>query len=101
MKTVCDTPAAERCSANNSLRTVSFYCSAPGAKSVELVGTFNQRQPVLMRPGTDEWWFFQLELPLGQHQCHFLVDGNRKLNPQTSGTARDNANQPVSLIVVN
>ncbi len=48
----------------------------------------------------DGWWFIQVELPHGHHQYRFLVDGQPTLDPQASGTARDDDNQPVSLVAV-
>ncbi len=100
MNAVIDKRASELYSARNSLRPTNFYCSAPGAKSVELAGDFNHWQPTPMRQRVDGWWFIQVELPHGHHQYHFLVDGQPTLDPQASGTARDEDNQPVSLVAV-
>ncbi len=100
MNAVTDTRASEVYPARNSLRPVNFYCSAPGAKCVDLAGDFNDWQPIPMRQRVDGWWFIQMELPHGHHQYHFLVDGQPALDPQASGTARDSDNQPVSLIAV-
>ena len=100
MNAAYDTPATELYSARNSLRPVNFYCSAPGAKFVELAGDFNNWQSLPMHQRVDGWWFIQVELPHGHHQYHFLVDGQPTLDPQASGTARDSDNQAVSLIAV-
>ncbi len=100
MNAVIDTPASQVYSASNSLRPTNFYCSAPDAKSVHLAGDFNHWHPIPMSRRVDGWWFIQVELPHGHHQYHFLVDGRLTLDPQASGTARDDNNQPVSLVAV-
>ncbi len=100
MKTVFETPANQLYSASNSHRPINFYCSAPGAKSVDLAGDFNDWHPVPMRQRDTGWWFIQVELPHGHHRYRFLVDGQPTLDPLASGTARDGDNQPVSLIAV-
>jgi serine protease AprX len=59
---------------------VTFYCHAPGARSVELVGSFNGWQPVAggmweARPGV---WQIMLPPPApGTHAYKFLIDGQR------------------------
>ncbi len=100
MNAVYDKPATQLYSARNSLRPVNFYCSAPGAKAVHLAGDFSHWRPIAMIRRVDGWWFIQVELPHGHHQYHFLVDGQPTLDPQASGTARDEDNQPVSLVAV-
>ncbi len=100
MNAVIDAPASQVYSARNSLKPTNFYCAAPLAKSVELAGDFSHWHPLPMRQRVDGWWFIEVDLPHGHHQYHFLVDGQRALDPQASGTARDSDNQPVSLIAV-
>ena len=100
MNAVIDTPANQLYSASNSLRPTNFYCSAQDAKSVHLAGDFNHWHPLPMSRRVDGWWFIQVELPHGHHQYHFLVDGQPTLDPQASGTASDDDNQPVSLVAV-
>ena len=95
-----DKPAGELYSARNSLKPTNFYCDAPSAKSVQIAGDFNQWHPVPMHQRVDGWWFIQMLLPHGHHQYHFLLDGQPALDPQASGTARDDDNHPVSLVAV-
>jgi len=97
---IYDKPASELYSARNSLKPTNFYCDAPSAKSVQIAGDFNQWHPVPMHQRVDAWWFIQMLLPHGHHQYHFLVDGRPTLDPQASGTARDDDNHPVSLLAV-
>lgn len=87
-------------SAHNNIKPVNFYCSARGAKQVHLSGDFNHWYPILMEHRDDGWWYIQLWLPHGHHQYRFLVDGEPMLDPHASGTARDERNEPVSLIAV-
>jgi len=46
------------------------------------------------------YWVTSLELPHGHHQYLFLVDGNPELDPKASGRARNERNEPVSLIAI-
>ncbi len=100
INTVHDAVGSPPYSASNSLRPTNFYCSAPGARFVCLAGDFNHWHPVAMHRRADGWWFIQLELPHGHHRYHYLVDGRPTLDPQASGRARDDNNQPVSLVAV-
>ncbi len=86
--------------ARDSLRSVRFYCAAPRARSVELTGDFTSWRPLRMQHLTDGWWFYQLELCHGHHLYRFLVDGEPVLDPQATGTARDERNEQASLIAV-
>jgi len=100
MNAIDDKCAGQRYSARNTLKPINFYCAAPRAKSVLIAGSFNHWHPVPMRQQVDGWWFIQVLLVHGHHQYHFLVDGQPMLDPQAAGTARDDKNQPVSLVAV-
>jgi 1,4-alpha-glucan branching enzyme len=89
-----------RYSAENSDKPVNFYCAAPNAKSVEVVGDFNNWHPLPMRRTIDGWWFSQIQLCHGHHQYRFLVDGNPMLDPHATGVAHDEHDEQVSLIAV-
>jgi 1,4-alpha-glucan branching enzyme len=89
-----------RYSAKNSLKPVNFFCAAPRAKIVQLVGDFNAWHPFSMHRQLDGWWYIQIALSHGHHQYRFLVDGHPTLDPQASGVARDEGNEPVSIIAV-
>jgi len=87
-------------SAKNTVKPINFYCPARGAKTVHLAGDFNHWYPILMEQRDDDWWFIQVWLPHGYHQYRFLVDGEPTLDLHATGTARDEHNEPVSLIAV-
>ena len=74
-------------SAKRTRHHVTFFCRAPGAKQVCLVGDFNE-------------WLASLELTHGHHQYLFLVDGRPVLDPKASGIARNDRNERVSLVAV-
>ena len=60
--------------------TVRFVLFAPQAQQVAVAGTFNQWDPAatpLVRTGTPGMWAATLQLPAGQHQYAFVVDGAR------------------------
>jgi 1,4-alpha-glucan branching enzyme len=96
------TPTLGRYSAKRTRHHVDFFCHAPDAGRVSLVGDFNDWQPdaTLMRRMPDGNWMAALELPHGYHQYLFLVDGKPMLDPRASGKARNQRNEPVSLIPV-
>ncbi len=92
-----------RYSAKNNVKPVSFYCHAPQAKAVCLIGDFNNWEPVLAAPmerQPDGAWTAQVELHHGHHQYVFLVDGEPVLDPHANGIARNEKGGRVSLIAV-
>ena len=86
--------------ASHSIKPVDFCCAARGAKTVHLVGDFNNWHPILMARREEGRWFIQVWLPHGHHQYHFLVDGRPVLDPHAAGTACNERCEPVSLIAV-
>jgi 1,4-alpha-glucan branching enzyme len=89
-------------SARRNLHHVNFFCVAPNAQHVTLVGDFNDWHPAatpLCRM-SDGRWMASLELSHGYHQYLFLVDGRPVLDPKASGVARNNHNERVSLLAV-
>ncbi len=84
------------------LRAVNFICHAPEAKSVELVGDFNNWDPTAhpMQRRPDGGWFLQLELKHGHHRYMFRVDGQLRLDPNAQGITRNEKGERVSLIAV-
>jgi len=48
----------------------------------------------------DGRWMASLDLTHGYHQYLFLVDGTPALDPNATGKARNERNEPVSLIAV-
>ena len=90
---------------NSALRTlhlVDFFCHAPQAKSVALIGDFNRWQPTahLMKRMPDGGWVIRMELPHGHHQYQFLVDGKPTLDPNAMGKMHNERNETVSLIAI-
>jgi len=59
---------------------VTFSLLAPEARSVQLIGSFNQWRPGLhalsVDPGAGQW-IIRLHLAPGRHEYAFLVDGER------------------------
>ena len=100
MNTTYDKPGRELYSARNSLKPVNFYCDAPRAKCVQLAGNFNHWSPVPMQRRVDGWWFIQILLAHGHHRYRLLLDGQPILDPRAAGTARDDQNEPASLLAV-
>jgi len=89
-------------SAKRTRHHVNFFCAAPGASQVCLVGDFNQwdiaATPMLRTP--DGRWMACLELPHGHHRYLFVADGQPKLDPNAAGIVRNERNERVSLIAV-
>ena len=94
--------ALHRYSAKKMQKPINFFCFAPKAKQVELVGDFNQWQsgvhPMNRQP--DGSWTLQIPLHHGHHHYQFLVDGEPTLDPKAQGIARNARNERVSMIAV-
>ncbi len=89
-----------RYSAHNSIKPTSFFCAAPGAKSVCIAGDFNHWTPAVMERRPDGWWYAQISLCHGHHQYRFLVDGKPTLDPKAAGVGHDERGEEVSLVAV-
>lgn len=102
MNTIFGTSTNDRYNAKNMAKPVNFYCAAPTAQFVCLVGDFNGWNPLAnrMRRQPDGCWFAQVQLPHGHHRYCFLVDGQPTLDPRGTGIARNERNERVSLIAV-
>jgi 1,4-alpha-glucan branching enzyme len=84
------------------LRAVNFICRASQAKSVSLVGDFNQWNPAThpMKQMPDHSWLVTVELKHGHHRYAFLVDGVLTLDPQAQGITRNEKGERVCLVPV-
>ena len=84
------------------LRAVNFICNAPQARSVSLVGDFNQWNPTAhpMRQMPDKAWFISVELKHGHHRYAFLVDGRLTLDPRAQGVTKNDHGDRVSMVPV-
>ena len=102
MNMIPSTAGLNRYGARNTIKPVNFYCSAPAAASVVLVGDFNNWDDTShpMRRQVDGSWFLQVLLTHGHHRYLFLVDGKPVLDPRGTGVARNDLNERVSLIAV-
>ena len=89
-------------SARRTRHQVDFFCDAPEAQNVQLVGDFNgwdlAATPMQRMP--DGRWMATLELHHGHHQYLFMVDGTPRLDPKASGITRNDRNERVSLVAV-
>ena len=84
------------------LRAVNFVCNASQARTVSLVGDFNQWNPAAhpMKQMPDRSWLLQVELKHGHHRYAFLVDGVLTLDPHSQGITRNDKGERVSLVPV-
>jgi 1,4-alpha-glucan branching enzyme len=89
-------------SAKSTIKPINFFCAAPEAESVYLIGDFNGWSPSadLMQRREDGWWSLQVPLSHGHHQYLFVVDGTPTLDPHSSGTTRNARYEKVSLVAV-
>jgi 1,4-alpha-glucan branching enzyme len=94
--------AADRYSAKNMAKPVNFYCVAPEAREVVIVGDFNSWTAGVHRleRRPDGSWYIQLPLTHGHHHYRFVVDGQPVLDPRATGVARNEKNERVSLISI-
>jgi 1,4-alpha-glucan branching enzyme len=97
-----DKPRSDRYSAKGMAKPINFYCDAPKAQAVQLVGNFNDWNPAThpMQRRVDGWWFLQVPLAHGHHRYRFLVDGKSVLDPRATGVTRTEWGEAVSLVAV-
>jgi 1,4-alpha-glucan branching enzyme len=98
-------PASPQCSGHvprGTVKPVNFYCDAPNAKSVHVVGDFNDWDPNAhpMERRADGWWFLEVLLGHGHHRYQFLVDGKAMLDPRATGVTFREWSERVSLVAV-
>lgn len=93
------TGALPRYSARRNLHHADFFCLAPQAQRVSLLGDFNEWDPKAtpMARQPDGRWMASLELTHAYHQYLFLVDGKRVLDPSAARKVRNERNEPISL----
>jgi 1,4-alpha-glucan branching enzyme len=93
---------SNRYSAERTRHHHDFFCNAPSASQVCLVGDFNKWQPAAnpMNRMPDGSWMLGLDLSHGYHQYVFFVDGKPVLDPNATGKGRNERNKPVSLIAI-
>ncbi|MCD6338985.1 MAG: isoamylase early set domain-containing protein [Verrucomicrobia bacterium] len=91
-----------RYSAKRNRKPINFFCHAPHAKSVCIIGDFNNWKPgaTPMKRQPDGNWSAQVPLHHGHHRYQFLVDGKPELDPNATGISRNAKNERVSIIAV-
>jgi len=96
MNITSDKPSGYRYGAGKVAKSVTFYCAAPNANSVCLVGDFNRWNPASHpdAPAVDGWWFMRCNSLtattlsiLGGRQSRFL-DPRARVIAATSATSR-------------
>jgi len=90
-----------RYSAKRTRHHADFFCDAPRAEHVCLVGDFNGwdlTTPMHRMP--DGRWMASLELHHGHHPYLFVVDGEPMLDPKANGVTRNDRGERVSLLAV-
>jgi 1,4-alpha-glucan branching enzyme len=83
-------------------KRINFFCIAPRASCVTVIGDFNDWAPdhTPMKRQPDGAWHAQILLHHGHHHYQFLVDGVPTLDPRAQGIARNHRNERVALIAV-
>lgn len=81
---------------------VEFRIYRPVAKSISLVGDFNQWNPEqdLLRKGTDGIWRIRKKLYPGNHRYRFLIDGEATVDLFNPSSSSDDAGDICSLITI-
>ncbi|HEU4995492.1 MAG TPA: glycogen-binding domain-containing protein [Gemmatimonadaceae bacterium] len=73
---------------------------APGARTVEVSGDFNQWSPVSLRETTPDLWEVTLPLPRGTHRISVRINGDSWDAPPGLPSVEDEFNGKVGLIVI-
>ena len=98
-----DAPAQVTPAAAASAQTVRFVIAAPEARSVALVGSFNDWDPAatpLQPAPSGGVWTVEVPLAPGRHEYAFVVDGVRWLADPTAPTATADFGPPNSVVTV-
>lgn len=89
--------------ATPAAQTVRFVIAAPGARSVALVGSFNDWDPgatPLQPAPSGGVWTVAVPLAPGRHEYAFVVDGVRWLADPTAPSAAPDFGPPNSVVTV-
>lgn len=94
--------ALDHYSSKKMVKPVAFRYLAPVARTVHLVGDFNDWDPEAypLERHFDGGWHIRVQLPHGHHHYQFLVDGKPVLDPNAQGVARNELNERVSVVAV-
>ena len=97
-----DTRSGKIFRSKSMFKPVHFYCEAPQARSVSLIGDFNGWNPAAhpMQRQIDGRWYIEVGMTHGHHQYLFLIDGKPAPDPNAMGSVRNERNELVSLIAV-
>ena len=81
---------------------VTFSILAPEAESVLLAGDFSDwaEAPVKLRKLKSGEWKITLDLPPGQHQYHYLIDGQWRDDPSCNQRVPNNHGSQNCLCIV-
>ena len=99
------TPVANVTAITPTLSSVPFTLKLPGAKSVTVIGDFNEwdpaKTPLTKISEKDDLWAVSVMLPPGQFQYQFVVDGEKRLvdpaAPQSVKSEFGDANSVVTV----
>lgn len=77
----------------DSARSHTFRVYLPEATSVELVGTFTawRSSPIAMTRESTGWWSATAEIPAGEHDFSYLVNGASWVADYAASGVRRNA----------
>jgi hypothetical protein len=96
-------PAPVPAAAGNSASATQFVLVAPDAKSVALVGDFNDwslSATRLVRQAGDGVWWVTMKLPPGRYRYAFVVDGKTWRGDPNSPAAADDFGRPNSVVTI-
>jgi hypothetical protein len=88
---------------HDTVYMVRFVLLAPDARSVALVGDFNNwnRATTTLAPEKDGLWTASVVLPPGRHEYAFIVDGEHWMaDPQAKVTIEDDFGTASSIVTV-
>jgi hypothetical protein len=99
------TPVAQTAAETTTARpeVTQFVLVAPGAKSVTLVGDFNDwstSSTRLVRQAGDGVWWVNIALPPGRYRYAFIVDGDNWRSDPNAPAAEDEFGRANSVITI-
>jgi 1,4-alpha-glucan branching enzyme len=79
-----------------------FYLVEPNARSVYLIGDFNNWNPYShpMKRNDRGWWEIEIDLPHGDYSYRFIVDGKHRVDPMGRNIRHDRFNRELTKLLI-
>jgi len=79
-----------------------FYVVEPYAKSVYLIGDFNNWNPYShpLQKNERGWWEIEIDLPHGEYSYRFIIDGKHRVDPMGRNIRHDRFDRELTSLII-